>query len=146
MSNAVENFLTATDEQEIIKAIVQAELNTSGEIRIHLENCCPSNSKERAIEVFHTLNMHKTQLKNAVLIYVAVEEHTFTIYGDQGINSVVQADFWNTTKDIIESHFKLDQFKEGLINGINNIGIELKNHFPWDPNDQNELTNTISKS
>ena len=146
MNNPIENFLTAVDEQEVIAAIVQAEQHTSGEIRVHLESSCSNHSEERTLEIFHALNMHATQKRNAVLIYVAVVDHEFTIYGDEGINAVVPSDFWDATKDIIEGYFKQGQFKNGLINGIKNIGLELKSHFPWDANDKNELTNTISKS
>lgn len=146
MSSAIEDFLSPEDEQDIIKAIGQAENNTSGEIRVHLENCCLSNVEDRALEVFSTLNMHKTKLQNAVLIYVAVQEHSFAIYGDKGINAIVADNFWESTKGIIEHHFKKSQFKEGLVQGIINIGQELKCHFPWKDNDQNEITDTISKS
>ncbi len=142
----IESFLTSKEEQEIIEAIRLAELNTSGEIRIHLEDCCTSDSKARALEVFSILKMDNTRLKNAVLIYIAVHDHTFVIYGDKGIHTVVNNDFWDTTRDTILSHFKKDQYAKGLIQGVKSIGEQLKTFFPWDSNDSNELPNTISKS
>lgn len=144
MSN-VEDFLTTSEEQEIIDAIRDAEKNTSGEIRIHIESNSEINAFDRATEVFHYLKMDNTKLQNGVLIYVAVDAKTFVIYGDKGINDVVPIDFWDTTKDSIQSHFKANRFKEGLIEGVLKAGQQLEQHFPWDHGDLNELPNEISK-
>lgn len=144
MSN-VEDFLTASEEQEIIEAIRVAEKNTSGEIRIHIEHGSDINSFDRAMEVFHFLKMDNTKLQNGVLIYVAIDVKTFVIYGDQGINDVVPNDFWDTTKNAMQSHFKANQFKQGLIEGVLKAGKQLEMHFPWNHDDFNELTNEISK-
>lgn len=141
----VEDFLTASEEQEIIDAIREAEKNTSGEIRIHIERDTATDPFERAMEVFHYLKMDNTKLQNGVLIYVAVDARTFVIYGDKGINDVVADDFWDCTKDIIQDHFKSGRFKEGLIDGILRAGEQLEQHFPWDHGDLDELPNTISK-
>lgn len=89
--------------------------------------------------------MDNTQQQNGVLIYVAVDDHSFVIYGDKGINEVVGADFWETTKNVIQTHFKKGHFKQGLIEGILMAGKELEVFFPWDQHDQNELPDDISK-
>lgn len=144
MSN-IEDFLSTEEEQEIIEAIRKAEQNTSGEIRVHLERHASNDPFQRATEVFHYLKMDNTKLQNGVLIYVAIEDKTFVIYGDKGINDVVPNDFWNTTKDIIQGHFKSGRFKRGLIKGVLMAGEQLEQHFPWDHGDKNELSDTISK-
>ena len=138
-------FLTETEEQEVINAIKKAELNTSGEIRIHIEGKATKDSYQRAIDVFNELNMHQTEQRNGVLIYVATEDHKFVICGDKGINDVVADDFWDSTRDIIASYFKKGNFKEGIVAGILSIGIQLKQFFPWKTDDENELSNEISK-
>jgi len=142
----IEDFLTQSEEQDIVEAIRVAELNTSGEIRVHLEKTSKGeDATNRALELFHTLKMDNTKLQNGVLIYVAVEDKTFVIYGDKGINDVVSDDFWDNTKNIIQSHFKQGNFKQGLVEGILQSGKQLKKHFPWEDGDTNELTNEISK-
>ncbi|MES2240674.1 MAG: TPM domain-containing protein [Bacteroidota bacterium] len=142
----VESFLTKEEEQEIVDAICVAEKNTSGEIRVHIEKTSGGmDAYDRAMEVFHELKMDETQLKNGVLIYVAVEDRTFVICGDQGINDIVENDFWDCTKDIMVAHFKDGNFKQGLIDGILRAGEKLKTHFPWTAGDTNELSNEISK-
>lgn len=141
----VEDFLSKTDEQEIVDAIKVAEKNTSGEIRVHLESSTKKDHFKRALEVFHQLKMHKTKNRNGVLIYVAVVDYKFVILGDEGINKLVASDFWSCTKDVIQEHFKKGDFKNGLINGILKAGEQLKIHFPYQTDDVNELSNEISK-
>lgn len=141
----VEAFLKPSEEQDIVEAIRLAELNTSGEIRVHIEKTSKGDPNLRALDVFHTLKMDNTKLQNAVLIYVAIDDRTFVIYGDKGINAVVPVDFWESTKDIIQSHFKSGNFKQGLIEGIIKSGEQLKQYFPYTHLDENELTNQISK-
>lgn len=144
-SQKVERFLTQEEEQEIVNAILQAEKNTSGEIRVHLEGGSGNDPVARARELFYLLKMDNTKDNNAVLIYVAICDRQFAIYGDKGIDKVVPDDFWNETRDILQSHFKKKDFKKGLIKGILKAGTELKTHFPWGPSDTNELGNEISK-
>ncbi|SNR14389.1 TPM domain-containing protein [Tenacibaculum jejuense] len=141
----VEDFLSKAEEQEIVEAIRQAELNTSGEIRVHIEATTSLSHYDRALEVFKMLNMDQTKAENAVLIYVAVVDHKFVIYGDKGINAVVPNDFWETTRDIIQHNFKNGNFTAGLVQGVLKAGEELKAHFPWDKDDVDELPNEVSK-
>jgi len=138
-------FLSESDEKEVIKAIQKAELNTSGEIRIHIEGKATKDAYERALDVFNELNMHQTAQRNGVLIYVATEDKKFAICGDKGINDVVADDFWDSTRDTIAEHFKKGNFKDGIVAGILNAGVQLKQFFPWQTDDENELSNEISK-
>ena len=141
----VEDFLTQEEEQEIVEAIRVAEKNTSGEIRVHIEKKTSIDAFDRAMEVFQTLIMHETQEQTGVLIYLAVKDKTFVIYGDKGINEKVANTFWDTTRDVMVSHFKNGDFKQGLIEGILKAGEELKKYFPYQEGDKNELSNEISK-
>ena len=141
----IEQFLTSKEEAEIVEAIRIAEGNTSGEIRVHIEQKCDIDVYEHALEVFHYLKMDNTFQRNGVLIYVAVDNKSFVIFGDEGINNIVGGDFWNSTRDKIATQFQSANFKKGLIDGIHEAGKALAQHFPWDHNDKNELDNTISK-
>jgi uncharacterized membrane protein len=141
----VEAFLTESEEREIINAIKVAEKNTSGELRVHIEATSEKEHFDRALEVFYHLEMDKTKDANGVLIYVAVHDKKFVIYGDKGINEVVAKDFWNTTKDVMQNRFIKGNFKTGIVEGILKAGEELKAHFPWQTDDENELSNEISK-
>lgn len=140
-----EDFLTPAEEQEIVQAIAMAEKNTSGEIRVHIENHSDTPPIARAREVFNSLKMYKTQARNGVLFYVGVADHSFAIIGDSGIDDVVESDFWECTKDIVIENFINKKFKDGLVQGISRAGERLKEFFPYDSDDTNELSNEISK-
>ena len=142
----VESFLNAQEEQEIVNAILEAERNTSGEIRVHIESSTSEDHYKRAQQVFHQLKMDNTKESNGVLLYVAVHDHKFVILGDRGIDKVVPDNFWESTRDIIQEHFKHGRFKQGIVDGVLEAGKELKAHFPWQSDDQNELSDEISKA
>ena len=137
MINQVENDL-------IVTAIQKAEMQTSGEIRVHIDQKCASDPVKRAVQVFEKLGMHKTDLRNGVLIYVSFSDRKLAIIGDQGIDSVVPVDFWLSTKDKMIHHFKENRFADGIIAAITEAGEQLKRFFPYMENDENELSNEIS--
>lgn len=141
----VEDFLTAEEEQQIVFAILEAEKNTSGEIRVHIEAHTRLDPIERAKEIFYKLKMDNTKQENGVLIYVAVHDRKFAIYGDRGIDKVVPDDFWDSTKNAIQEEFKKGNFMQGIIDGILMAGKELQAHFPWQQGDRNELSDEVSK-
>ena len=130
---------------QIVAAIKAAETQTSGEIQVHIESRCKGSVLDRAAQVFETLKMYQTKERNGVLVYLAVEDHKFAILGDAGINAVVPANFWESTKDLMADFFCQGKFTEGLIEGIHHAGEQLKAHFPFDSqNDQNELSDEVS--
>ncbi|MDC6355635.1 MULTISPECIES: TPM domain-containing protein [unclassified Robiginitalea] len=141
----VDALLSPEEETEVVRAIREAERQTSGEIRVHLEYTAQGDPMERAREVFLALKMENTRERNGVLIYVAARDHRFAIIGDKGIDKAVPAGFWDSTRDAMQNHFRNGRFAEGLIAGIRSAGRELKTHFPWKPDDTNELSNEISK-
>jgi uncharacterized membrane protein len=140
-----EVFLSKEEEQEIVLAIVEAEKNTSGEVRVHIEKRSEKAPLDRAQEVFFELKMEATKDRNGVLFYVCVADKKFAIIGDEGIDKVVESDFWDCTKDIVISNFKEANFKNGLVEGILRAGERLKKYFPYQSDDMNELSNEISK-
>ena len=143
MSNAI-NILNHEEDRRVVEAIKQAELNTSGEIKVHIENRCKGDVEERSLFVFDKLKLNETKLRNGVLIYLAVRDHKFAILGDEGINKVVEDGFWNDVKDLMLSHFKEGRFAEGLEQGIQRCGEKLKTYFPYQSDDINEIPDEIS--
>ena len=140
------NPLFTEDEQKaIVEAIKQAELSTSGEIRVHIEKRSKIEVLDRAAFVFKQLAMHKTALRNGVLFYLAYADKKFAIIGDAGINKVVPENFWDEIKNAMLIHFKAENFTLGLTSGIEMAGIALKNYFPYNAEtDINELPDEIS--
>ncbi len=137
-------FFTEEEKESVKKAVAEAELNTSGEIRVHIEGTCAGNVLDRAAYVFEKLAMHKTEQRNGVLFYLAVKDRKFAILGDAGINKVTPGNFWENIKETMSGYFKENKFAEGLIKGIKMAGEKLKAHFPYKEDDINELPDDIS--
>ena len=138
--------LTPAQDAALVAAIRQAEVMTSGEIRVHLENTCPTPEPlDRAAQVFAELNMHKTAARNGVLFYLAWESRQFAVAGDIAINAAVPDDFWETTKEVVLEQFRRENYVLGLERGIKMVGEQLQRYFPYHaPSDQNELDDAIS--
>lgn len=141
---SVQKYFTEENKLQITNAIRVAETNTSGEIRVHIEKHCKSDVLDQAAYVFEKLEMHKTELRNGVLFYLAVEDHKFAILGDVGINQKVADDFWENTKELVIGKLKEGKYADGLAEGIISAGEQLKAHFPYQDDDVNELSDDIS--
>ena len=143
MSNAI-TILNREEDQRVVEAIRQAERNTSGEIKVHIENRCKGDVEQRSLFIFDKLKLNETQLRNGVLIYLAIKDHKFAILGDKGINDMVEDGFWNDVKDLMLNQFKEGHFAEGLEQGIMRCGEKLKAYFPYQSDDINEIPDDIS--
>jgi len=138
------DFFTAAEKAEIETAISKAEEITSGEIRIHLENTCKEDVLDHAAWIFEELEMHETEQRNGVLIYLAVSDKKFAILGDTGINEKLGEAYWEGLKKEMVKEFTNGNVKEGLIHAASHIGKSLTAHFPKSEIDKNELPNDIS--
>lgn len=138
------DFFSKQEEQQLRQAIMSAELDTSGEIRVHIENKCPGDVMDRAAFIFKKLNLQETKLRNGVLIYLAVKNRKFAIIGDKGINQVVPENFWDNAKLLMLNHFRNGDFTKGLSEAITLAGKQLRKHFPHQKDDVNELSDDIS--
>ena len=139
-------FFTKPDEARIIQAIQNAERNTSGEIRVHLEKTLEKDVLTEAQKVFAKLKMHQTAARNGVLIFIAPQHRQFAIIGDEGINQLVGDNFWQAERDLMQAHFQEGAHTDGICNAIEQVGEKLKAHFPYQTDDVNELPDEISYS
>jgi uncharacterized membrane protein len=137
-------YFSKAEQDQIVAAIKMAEMATSGEIRVHIEERCPNEPLERAKEVFYQLKMDQTKLQNGVVIYLALLDKKFAIIGDKGIHTIVHDTFWQAEKDLMLSYFVQGKFTEGLVQAIAKIGEKLKANFPYHATDTNELSNEVS--
>lgn len=138
------DFFTKDELNKIVGSIEQAELETSGEIRFHLESRCKGDVLKRAVQVFKNLHMHKTELHNGTLLYLATVDKKFAIVGDKGINEKVPENFWEDVKDEMSEKFKNNEFVTGISNAVLYIGEKLKEFFPYQSDDINELSDDVS--
>jgi uncharacterized membrane protein len=144
MIKTAKDFFSAEQREDIRQAILNAELDTSGEIRVHIETSCKGDVLDRAAYIFDKMGMQKTEKRNGVLFYLAVKNRRFGVLGDLAINKVVPQNFWDDLKNLLLNHFREERFTEGLIEGIGMVGNKLKKHFPYQTGDVNELSDDIS--
>jgi uncharacterized membrane protein len=144
MGTQASNFFSEKQKQLITDSIKKAENNTSGEIRVHIENECQGEVLDRAATIFEKLGMTKTELRNGVLFYLALDSHKFAILGDVTINQKVRESFWEEVKEQMLEHFRKGEITEGISKGILMAGEELQKFFPIQPDDVNELSDEIS--
>lgn len=137
-------FFSPEEEQRIIEAIRAAEGQTSGEVRVHVDRNPERPALEEAARVFRRLGMHRTEARNGVLILIAPQRREFAIIGDEGIHALVGDNFWQAERDLMQAHFRQGQFVEGLILVIAQVGDKLKQYFPREQNDVNELSDEVS--
>ena len=140
----IKDFLHKDEEQLLIDSIKKAELNTSGEIRVHIESKCGENVFDRAIYILNYLKMYKTAQRNVVLFYIAADSRKFAIIGEEGINNVVPDNFWDNIKQEMITYFAKGEYIKGMCVGIEEVGHSLKEYFPYQDDDINEQPDEIS--
>lgn len=140
----IQKYFTEEDKLQIKNAIRVAESNTSGEIRVHVEKFCKGEVLDHAAYIFERLEMHKTDLRNGVLFFLAMEDRKFAILGDVGINQKVPENFWEGITNHVIEKLKEGKFAVGISEGIVKAGEQLKMHFPYKNDDVNELSDEIS--
>ena len=141
---SAKELLSKEDREAVVNAIKRAELNTSGEIRVHIESLCKIDACDRAAYIFSYLKMYKTRERNGVLFYLALKSKRFAVIGDAGIDAKVPAGFWNSVKETLAESFSKGDIAGGLVKGIEMAGESLKSYFPYTSDDINEQPDDIS--
>lgn len=139
-----ENFLTAPEASLVDNAIKEAEGNTSAEIKLVVVRHCWDSLYKKAARIFKKLELQNTEQRNCVLVLLSTANREFLIYGDKGIHEKVGQGFWDDVRTEMLEKFRLDEFGQGIADGIRAIGEKLCEHFPKETNDQNEVPNEIA--
>jgi uncharacterized membrane protein len=140
------HFFSKKEKEKIVRAIRDAEKQTSGEIHVHLVRKTKKDILSTAGEIFEKIGMTKTKERNGVLIFFAVQSRCFAIVGDSGIHDKVPLGFWQKTVHFMEGYFHQDRFADGMAEAILRIGDKLKEYYPRESTDLNELSDKISYS
>jgi uncharacterized membrane protein len=138
-------FFTDEEKQSIVDTVRMAEQRTSGEVRVFVESHCRYvNAIDRAVEIFENLQMQKTELRNATLVYVAIRDRQLAVFGDEGIHQKVGNEYWANEVMKMINAFNRDNIAEGIRQCVLNIGEALALHFPYNrTTDKNELPDDI---
>jgi uncharacterized membrane protein len=139
------DFFSEEEKQRIIEAIRNAEIKTSGEIRVYLESRCRFvDPIDRAAEIFWGLKMDHTENHNAVLVYVAIKDHQYAVFADKAIHEKLGEKFWQEEVKSMYRHFRNNNIADAIGQVITDVGQALHQHFPYEKNtDKNELPDDI---
>src|SRR6266446_6722233 len=115
-------FLRKLEHHRIVSAIQDAELKSSGQIRVHIQRGkLEGDALPAAQKKFHALKMHNASERNAVLIFVAPRAHKFAVVGDQAIHQKCGEELWQRLVDQMRAHFRSENFTDALVEAIQEI-------------------------
>lgn len=133
------------DHERVTAAIVAAERQTSGELRVLVVRGQAEDPVAAAQWHFDRLGMKQTKERNGVLILVAPRSRTFAVVGDVGVHEKCGDAFWAELAAAMTTAFKGGDFTGGLVLGIERAGALLARHFPRASDDRNELPDQIEE-
>jgi putative membrane protein len=102
-----------------------------------------ARAHQRAVEQFLVQNMHTTEGRTGVLIYVSFAERFAEVIADAGIYKKVPPSTWEDVVGELTNHLAAGSVTQGFIRAIERCGKVLAKHFPPGMANQNELPNHL---
>lgn len=137
-------FFSEEEEKRITEHIALVETRSTGEICVYIEQECPGEARDRALDLFVHHGLTNTLQRNGVLIYIATQTRVFYIWGDEGIHREAGQSLWDHVIADLGASFSRGEYEHGLVNAIDAIGAKLSYYFPrGDTELNNELPDDI---
>lgn len=140
----LDKLITPGEQGQLLDKIARIEKRSSGEVRIHVTSRRVKDPLEAARRTFATLGMNNTARENGVLVYLSLPSRSFAIVGDEGIDRVTPADYWDGLRDTLAERFAAGRYCEGLLQILDRVEAVLVEHFPYEAGDVDELPDEIS--
>jgi uncharacterized membrane protein len=138
------SLIRAIDTARVEAAIAAAEAKSSGEIRVSVAPFFWGSVRNVAERAFDRLGMRETQDRSGVLFFIVPSRRRFVVLGDQGIHEKAGQELWEAVAAAMSEHFRRGDFTEGLVRGIEAVGVRLAEHFPHrGAADVNELPDAV---
>ena len=96
-----------------------------------------------AIQAFQIHRVGGTQVATGVIIFISSFERMVFVMGDADIRKHFKNEDFVEVKNAIIDGFRINQFGDGLVEGIRLCGQKLRQHYPLKPSDENELSNDL---
>jgi uncharacterized membrane protein len=139
------DFIHALNDDEVARAIGEAEKQTSGEIRVFVSESAVDNAVLEGEKQFIRMGMTKTAQRNGVLIYFAPKSQKFAVIGDEAVHKKCGQKFWEHITEEMTPLLKSNKFTEAVVLAVRDIGRALAKEFPPIANDKNELPNRVER-
>jgi putative membrane protein len=99
--------------------------------------------REAAMTAFYAEKLYKTKEENGILLFISVFERKVWILADAGINAKIDQGRWQGLVELITTGVQDGRQCEALCEAIRQVGDILKEHFPIQPDDSDELRDLI---
>jgi uncharacterized membrane protein len=141
---SLDRLITPEEQNKLLDKIARIEKRSSGEVRIHVTGRRVDDALEEARKTFTSLGMAATERRNGVLVFLSLPSRKFAIVGDEGIDRVTPADYWESLRDAMAGRFATGRFCEGLLEILDRVESVLTENFPYQKGDVDELPDEIS--
>ena len=98
---------------------------------------------QAAQRAFHEHRLTDTRQATGIMIYASLFERIVVVLADRAINETHDQPTWDGVRDIVLEGFKRERPAEGYANAIAECGRILKEDFPIQHDDTNELPNHL---
>ncbi|MDR6434116.1 TPM domain-containing protein [Brucella pseudogrignonensis] len=92
-----------------------------------------------ALQQFLARNVHITEHRTGILLFVSMAEHYAEVIADAGIHARVEQEEWNEIVATLTQHASRSEVAEGFVLAIGQAGKLLEKHFPAGAHNINEL-------
>lgn len=130
---AIEHAIVASERQH------RAEIRVAIEVTLDLRTLWRvRTARNRAVEMFDELGLGATRERNAVLIYVLLAKRKVEVVADRGFTGRVAEGEWQRVATLIERELALDNWRDGVLRGIEAVTVLLLREFPVQEPNSNE--------
>ena len=116
--------------EALSEAIREAEMKTTGCIRLAISPRHVDDAVQAAQSEFLKLGLQHSPGRNGVLIFVAPRSRRFAVIGDQAVHACCGDEFWREMTRVMGQDFQRGDFAGGLTRGVKRAGELLATHFP----------------
>jgi putative membrane protein len=102
-----------------------------------------SACEAQARRQFLAHDLHGTEGRTGVLIFVSLAERYAEVLADTAIDRTVPDDFWRKTVDALTAGIGAGRLADALVRAVATCGDALAEHFPRRPEDRNELPDKV---
>lgn len=101
--------------------------------------------EEAAFKSFYGEGLHRTREETGVLIFISVFERKVFVLADRGIDARVDKNCWQEIVQQIAAGIRRHRQAAAICEAVQRVGERLREHFPINADDTDELRNLIIK-
>jgi uncharacterized membrane protein len=141
---SLDRLISPEEQNRLLDKIARNEKRSCGEVRIHVTGRRVKDPLEEARRTVTSLGRTATNRRNGVLVFLSLPSRSFAIVGDEEMDRITPADYWEGLRDTLAENFAAGEYCEGLLDILDRVEAVLTEHFPYEKGDVDELPDDIS--